>query len=172
MPFEDFPTDIAEILKSLGYDFNISNWRQLLTLIENGAAHFTFYNDHHEALLAQVSKLTEIANTGRTAYQPAIAAMLRITSSLAPKFDAHKDALEEMMTRASWQYTKMGLGILEVGDHGEHAPRLIDVESAFLPGQRIRFLHDPKRRTPPVSFDWISNKMSCCFGQDFLRGNH
>ncbi|KAL9605653.1 MAG: hypothetical protein Q9179_001158 [Wetmoreana sp. 5 TL-2023] len=66
--------------------------------------------------------------------------MLDTASGLASKFDAYKDALEEMMTRASWQYTKTGLEILEGGNQGEHAPRLIDVESAFMPGQRSQIL--------------------------------
>ncbi|KAL8693225.1 MAG: hypothetical protein Q9218_001898 [Villophora microphyllina] len=140
-PHEDCVAE-CPILKSLGYDFNFSDWPTLGKIMEDGMIQFEFYNHQSIVLLARVeSDMTQQSITETDTYSPALAAIYHETIKLACKFVDYQNALQMMVWRAQDQYVELWLMHRTTGNI-PCASRWTMTESKFLPGQPVNFFHE------------------------------
>ncbi|KAI4254113.1 MAG: hypothetical protein LQ352_003280 [Teloschistes flavicans] len=152
--FHEFP-----IYQELGYDFNFTNWAQLVKIIEDGFAQYKYIKHKYHLLSQQLSTLAETTRNADVTQQPSIALMQHHFINLTRKCHDYKNALAHMIHAAIIQYYLLQLDIVDFYRFGRFATEpWIWTQSIFKNHQTLRFKHSTRDEPRPnfwrIYEDW------------------
>ncbi|KAL8917187.1 MAG: hypothetical protein Q9208_008089 [Pyrenodesmia sp. 3 TL-2023] len=129
----------SEFLKSLNYSFNLTHSTQITRIAHRGKKHLAHY---HKLYTMLHNRVAIMSNSPDQAHQQAHQRFQNAVHALMLKSGAHIVTLDDMITRAQAQDTKLRKSLMATTGWFMGPPPILELESVFRPGQMLRILFE------------------------------